>query len=149
MKYRNKPPHFYFAYFGCHIAFLNWLHLTLMREFTLVVNRVWNFVQTRKGFLPEIVVVVSRSGGHSAGFFASYLAAPRCGLSFPLAQGWGRLTLWEAAGRVDLASGSLGFHSFQLAPPPSQPLGKKPLIPTVLQFDFLREISPTEVASQW
>ena len=58
-----------------------------MRELTLVVNRVWNFVQTRIGFLPEIVVVVSRSGGQSAGFFASYLAAPRSGLFFPLAQG--------------------------------------------------------------
>lgn len=52
-----------------------------------MVNRVWNFVQTRIGFLPEIVVVVSRSGGQSAGFFASYLAAPRSGLFFPLAQG--------------------------------------------------------------
>lgn len=51
-----------------------------MGEFTLVVNRVWNFVQTKIGFLPEIVVVVNRSGGQSAGFFASHLAAPRSGL---------------------------------------------------------------------
>lgn len=85
MKYRNKPP-------TCTLHILVVILLFKLIAFDLdegiyPVARVWNFVQTGKGFLPEIVVVVSRSGGHSAGFFASYLAAPRCGLLFLLAQG--------------------------------------------------------------